>query len=99
MCSANFVAASTVFPPYDEISECGTVPIALPPHHDVFAPVVIPMGAPIVEPATYAAYPSPVWTRWWSYRAGMKMIGLPFAASTTRLTFVAIIVLRARTPR
>jgi hypothetical protein len=29
----------------------------------------------------------------------MKMIGLPFAASTTALTFVAIIVRRARTPR
>ena len=52
MCSANFVAASTVLPPYDEIKECGTVPIALPPHHDAFAPVVIPIGAPIVDPAT-----------------------------------------------
>jgi hypothetical protein len=63
MCSANLVAARTVLPPYDAISECGTVPIAEPPHQDVFALVVIPIGTPIVAPATYAAYPSPVWTR------------------------------------
>jgi hypothetical protein len=32
-------------------------------------------------------------------RAGMKMIGLPFAASSTRTTFVVISVRRASAPR
>ena len=50
------------------------------------------------RPATYAAYPSPVWTRWWSWRAGMKMSGLPFAASSTCTTFVVISVRRASVP-
>ena len=97
--SANFVAARTVLPPYEAISECGTVPMPRPPHHEACASDVTPISTPIDAPATCAAYPSPVCTRWWSWRAGMKMIGLPFAASTTRRTFVEISVRRARTPR
>ena len=53
--SANFVAASTVFPPYDAISAWGTVPIARPPHQDAFASVVTPIGTPRIAPATKAA--------------------------------------------
>ena len=37
--SANFVAASTVLPPYAEMSACGTVPTPRPPHHDACASV------------------------------------------------------------
>ena len=97
--SANFVAASTVLPPYEPISACGTVPTPLPPHQDACASEVTPISAPTTCPATYAAYPSPVWTRWWSWRAGMKMIGFLFAASSTRTTFEVISVRRASTPR
>ena len=50
--SANFVAASTVLPPYDAISECGTVPIPRPPHHEACSSVVTPIGAPTILPAT-----------------------------------------------
>ena len=57
------------------------------------------MGAPMIAPATYAAYPSPVCTRWWSCRAGMKITGLPFAVSRTRAVLVAISVRRASVPR
>src|SRR5439155_8721441 len=53
--SANLVAASTVLPPYDAISEWGTVPTPLPPHHDACSSVVTPIGAPTTWPATYAA--------------------------------------------
>ena len=53
--SANFVAASTVLPPYEAISECGTVPTPRPPHHDDCASVVTPIGASTIAPATYAA--------------------------------------------
>jgi len=53
--SANFVAASTVLPPYAAISECGTVPMPRPPHHEACASEVTPTGAPISAPATNAA--------------------------------------------
>ena len=61
--SANLVAASTVFPPYDAISECGTVPTPRPPHQEACASEVTPMSTSSIAPATYAAYPSPVCTR------------------------------------
>jgi hypothetical protein len=92
--SANFDAASTVFPPYAAMSAWGTVPTPWPPHQDACAWVETP-----IAPATCAAYPSPVWTRWWSWRAGKKRIGFPPAASTTRRTLVEMSVLRASTPR
>ena len=50
--SANFVAASTVLPPYAEIRACGTVPSPRPPHQEACASVVIPIGAPRSAPAT-----------------------------------------------
>jgi len=50
--SANFVAASTVLPPYAAISACGTVPTPCPPHHDACSSVVTPIGAPTIRPAT-----------------------------------------------
>ncbi len=53
--SANFVAASTVLPPYDAINECGTVPIPRPPHQEACSSVVTPIGAPTMRPATCAA--------------------------------------------
>jgi hypothetical protein len=99
MFSTNFVAARTVLPPYAAISECGIVPIPRPPHHEACASEVTPISVPTTRPAMYAAYPSPVWTRWWSWRAGMKMIGLRLAASSTFTTLVVISVRRASTPR
>ncbi len=53
--SANFVAASTVLPPYAAISACGTVPTPRPPHHDACASDVTPISAPTTAPATWAA--------------------------------------------
>ena len=53
--SANFVAASTVLPPYEAISACGTVPTPRPPHQEACASEVTPIAAPIIAPATYAA--------------------------------------------
>ena len=53
--SANFSAASTVLPPYDAISACGTVPMPRPPHQDACSSVVTPISAPATWPATYAA--------------------------------------------
>ena len=50
--SANFVAASTVLPPYAAISACGTVPTPRPPHQDACASDVTPTGAPSIAPAT-----------------------------------------------
>src|SRR5207302_1840217 len=50
--SANFDAASTVLPPYDAMSACGTVPIPRPPHHDACSSVVTPISAPVMSPAT-----------------------------------------------
>ena len=49
--SANFLAARTVFPPYAAMSECGTVPTPLPPHHDACSSVVTPIDAPQTCPA------------------------------------------------
>ncbi len=48
--SANFVAASTVSPPYAAISACGIVPIPRPPHSDAWASVETP-----ATPPTFAA--------------------------------------------
>jgi len=53
--SAKRSAATTVSPPYDAISECGTVPTPLPPHQDACSSVVTPTGAPTTCPATKAA--------------------------------------------
>ena len=53
--SANFVAASTVLPPYEAISACGTVPMPRPPHQDACASEVTPISTPIIAPATCAA--------------------------------------------
>jgi hypothetical protein len=50
--SANFVAASTVLPPYEAMSACGTVPTPRPPHQDACASEVTPISAPIIAPAT-----------------------------------------------
>src|SRR4026209_1026304 len=81
------------------MAECEALPTPRPPHHEAGASDVTPISAPSTAPATKAAYPSPVWTRWWSWRAGMKMIGLRFAASSTLTTLVVISVRGAGTPR
>ena len=36
----------------EAISEWGTVPMPLPPHHDACSSVVTPIGAPTMRPAT-----------------------------------------------
>ena len=53
--STNFVAASTVLPPYAAISACGTVPIPRPPHQEACASEVTPISVPTTWPATKAA--------------------------------------------
>ncbi len=92
--SANRSAARTVSPPKAAMSEWGTVPMPLPPHHEAWASVDTP-----IAPATCAAQPSPVCTCQWSKRAGKYRIGLPRAARTTARTFRLISVRRASTPR
>ncbi len=94
MYCANFSVARTVSPSYAAISACGTVPMPRDPHHSAFASVDTPSA-----PEMYAAYPSPVCTRWWSKRAGKNSTSLPPAASTMARAFVAMRVRRARTPR
>jgi hypothetical protein len=59
---ANFVAASTVPPPYDAIRACGRADAAAA-HHDAWASEVTPSGADHRAGDIGRVKPSPVCTR------------------------------------